>query len=62
MTQRLDERANVERSCDTRRGTRGRAPQNDAMDLMLSSPRLRRFTEIWVEERRRQLGLGEALR
>lgn len=57
MSRRLDERANLERTSDMRRGTRGRAPHNDAADLMLSSPRLRRFTEIWIEERRRQLGL-----
>ena len=27
--------------------------------LLAMSPRMRRFTELWIEERRRQLGLKE---
>lgn len=34
------------------------AGHEECEPIWLSSPRLRRFTELWVDERRRQLGLA----
>jgi hypothetical protein len=34
------------------------AGHEQALPSWLSSPRLRRFTELWIDERRRQLGLA----
>jgi hypothetical protein len=50
MTRRLDVGPSSERVCATNAGDR---------DTFLKSPRMRRFTEIWVTERKRQLGLRE---
>jgi hypothetical protein len=49
MKRKLDVVPSGERVCTT----------NAGQEWWSSNPRLRRFTEIWVEERRRQLGTGE---
>lgn len=53
MTRRVDRGPWKERVYDTTAGD---------PHWSTRSPRLRRFTEIWIEERKRQLGLGEVQR
>lgn len=49
MTRRLEAGPRTERVYDTQADT----------PWFLQSPRLRRLTEIWIEERRRQLGIRQ---
>jgi len=54
MSRRLDRVPRTERVYDH--------AADEGQPWFLASPRYRRFTEIWVAERRRQLGIGEAQR
>ncbi len=54
MTRRLAKLPQLEQVC----AAQARAEQ----PWFLQSPGLRRLTEIWIDERRRQLGLGAVRR